>query len=474
MKKSLIVVLSLFFVLGLAVPVVVHAADETPAVAKGDTKITLGGKIRIRGDFRTNMDFNEDLGDNNSTYETGIWLKLNVKVSPNTEGMVEFRDTKTSGDDDSTWGSTGGDAKGLYTRGGNVSGFTDARYTQFTQAWIQHKGSGLLGIPAGIKIGHMPMKLGNGLFYDHTKSGEDGFILSADPTKELGLALMYAKLYEGTATSNDDFNLYSLVFNYKPAKDINLSADLSYLDDQKGTVNSAGTVSTAPTVTSNKGVHIWNLGLRGNANVSGFGIKADVEIQGGKSKGLADYDPVTAGSQAGDVKFKGYAVLIGADYKLDPVTLGLEYAYGSGDSNSTDNRYKGFVNILDNKPKTTFIYEYRVVQPVANGTTGSQMGLNNTQYIKVSAAGTLAKDLKGRLSIYRLRANKVEGFTYNDKEIGWEIDPYIEYQIDKNLKYFIEGGYLFAGDFYKNVSTVPSGQDPDNAYEIRHGLLLTF
>jgi hypothetical protein len=68
--------------------------------------------------------------------------------------------------------------------------------------------------------------------------------------------------------------------------------------------------------------------------------------------------------------------------------------------------------------------------------------------------------------------------------MGWEIDAKVTYQIDTNLVYYVEGGYLIAGDFYKNHTRgKDSGTnfgdndrsaDPDNAYTVRHGIILSF
>ena len=38
--------------------------------------------------------------------------------------------------------------------------------------------------------------------------------------------------------------------------------------------------------------------------------------------------------------------------------------------------------------------------------------------------------------------------------------------------FYREGGYLFAGDFYKNITA--TAVNPDNAYAVRHGVELTF
>lgn len=467
MKKYLALVLGMVFVLGFAASAfAIHAeipSDTQAVVAKGKTQIELGGIIRVRGFFETDKDFDKNTPDNTSLYETMIRLDVHAKVTPNTEAKISIRDTKSNGDDDYTWGSTGGDTKGLYVRGGNAGGYTDMDKLTFVEAWIQHKGSGLLGIPAGIKIGHMPIKFGKGLFFDHTKNGEDGYILFMDPTKDLHLALTYAKLYEGTTTVNDDANLYNLLFNYKAGKDSGISADVTYIDDQRNGINNLG---NAATTYPYGGMGLWNIGLRGNTKVGGFGINADVEMQTGKSKGIGT-------TTTNDVKYKGYAYVVGIDYKIAPVKLGLEYAYGSGDSANQDNKYKGFITLLDNKQKFSWIYEYRVVAPTGYGVTDSQAGLNNTRYVKASVGVDLAKDLDAKLDFYWLRANKVAGFTYTDsKDIGTEIDWLLSYKIDKNLKYFVEGGYLFAGDFYKNVAT--GGKNPDNPYAVRHGIVLSF
>ena len=41
------------------------------------------------------------------------------------------------------------------------------------------------------------------------------------------------------------------------------------------------------------------------------------------------------------------------------------------------------------------------------------------------------------------------GATTSSRYIGTEIDATLTYQIDKGLKYFVEAGYLFAGNFWK-------------------------
>ena len=235
MKKLLLIVLSMLLVIGFATTVfAVHAeipAETQSVVAKSTTQITLGGQVRVRGFYQNNTDFNDDVGDNSSILETSVRLKLNAQVTPNTQAMVEIRDTKTGGDDDFTWGDESGgfnDSNGIYTKGGEAMG-DGAGNLQFIQAWIQSKN--LFGTPLGIKLGHMPIQLGDGLFFSHTKNGDDAILLFADPMKELHVALANVKFQEGTTTLNDDSNAYVALSTYKGAG-FNLSGDVTYINDQ--------------------------------------------------------------------------------------------------------------------------------------------------------------------------------------------------------------------------------------------------
>src|SRR3990170_1633275 len=236
MKQFLVLMFVALFVFGLtASAFAVHAeipAETQSVVAKGTTQITLGGQVRVRGFYQNNLDFNDDVGDNYSILETSVRLKLNAQVTPNTQAMVEIRDTKSGGDDDFTWGDESGgfnDSNGIYTKGGEAMG-DGAGNLQFIQAWIQSKN--LFGTPLGIKLGHMPIQLGNGLFFSHTKNGDDAILLFADPTKELHVALANVKFQEGTTTSNDDANAYVALSTYKGAG-FNLSSDVTYINVQR-------------------------------------------------------------------------------------------------------------------------------------------------------------------------------------------------------------------------------------------------
>lgn len=469
MKRYLGIVLAAMFVFGFAASAfAIHAeipAETQAAVAKGTTHVTLGGYLHFRGDFRNNtdVDSNNEEGDNYSTYDARVRLRFQAEVSKNTMAVIQLESgTNTSGD--YVWG----DGTSFGSDGGMLASGNSKRGNLFIQeAWIQHKGSGLLGVSAGFKVGHMPVKLGDGLFYNHTRFGDDAIYLWVNPVKEMELGLMGVKLSEGTTTAADDSDMYTLLLTYKIGKSSSIGFDVSLLDQKRVSIDTSGAVVTtlAP---NHRGTDLWNFGLRGKTEVAGLGIRANVEVQSGK----------TDLETANDIKQKGYAYLVGLDYKLDPVNLTLEYAYGSGDNNTGDTKNNTFMTSLQALPKTfgtsqfTYVYDYRVA--TAQGATST--GLANTTYAKLGLNADITKALNADLGLYLLQASKkkivsVGGVNTkgDSKKIGTELDATITYNIEKNLKYFVEAGYLWTGAFYDRATVAA-----DDAYIVRHGISLSF
>jgi len=461
-RKYIALILGAVFVLGFAASAfAIHAeipAETQAVIAKGSTQITIGGDIRIRGEFQQNTgDFNDDKGDHKTFYDQRVRLDVGVKVTPNTQGFIQI---EAGGDPSAAviggqavyiWGNPAPNQinTGVYHEGENKRG--DLR---ILQAWMLHTGSGLFGIPAGIKVGHMPLSLGNALFFDHTLFGDDAVVVFADPTKELHIGVLTVKLREGSLILSDDASAYVGLFNYR-TKEFGISGDATYVDDQN---KFAGN-------TTGLDAHVWNFGLRGDVNIGGLKVKLDGEVQTGK---VSD----TGGS---DVDFKGYAFLAGLYYTLAPVNLTLEYAYGSGPG-TDPTKFKMFVTALSqtyySSNLNTYVYNYRTI-----GASGLPFaGIANTQYVKLNADAKVAKDLNLMVELDWLRAAQNNVVTIGgvptlgtSKDIGVEIDARVTYSFDRNIKYWVEGGYLFAGDFWKTAA-----RTPDDVYVIRHGIQLSF
>jgi hypothetical protein len=450
---AVLVLLLGFAALSYAAPAEIPS-DTTAVIAKGKTQITLGGDLRFRGFHGKNLQVNanDTYNDSEANYDYRVRLSLEAKVSPNTTGFVEL-ESGTFTTDNVTWGSQNGGARGVYDYGNTKESNVTIR-----QAWIQYQGTGLLGVPAGIKVGRQLLKLGYGLFYDHTYFGDDAILVFVQPMKELTLAAFTIKWSEGRRELNDDSTGYGILAAYA-GKGFGLSADISHLDHQN--INHSGMAGIF------SDIHFWNFGLRGNVDdIAGTGLnfKADVEFQTGKIK---DSSP--------EIKLRGWAAMAGLDYKFKtfPLSLTLEYAIGSGDKNSTRDKNERFITALGQEQHYTFVYEF--LTPTAckiDDSYRNRTGICNTQYVKFGGAYDIIKDLKAELYGYWLRAHRAVAINIAtpDKDLGLEVDAKVTYKIDKGLTYWIEGGYFWPGDAYK----LRSGKDADDAWAVRHGIQLKF
>ncbi len=225
------------FVLGFAASsFAIHAeipAETQAVVGTGLTQITIGGEIRVRGLYQSNaVNFDSNVTDTGDVakYDERVRLQVEAKVTPNTTGLIQIEagnDTGTS-QDITNWGSEPSGATGTLK-------FSNGKQNSMKvlQAWILHQGTGLLSVPALVKVGHMPIQIGpNGLFYEHTKFGDDAILFGVDPVKGMHLILGTVKLTENSTSLNDDVNAYTFIGSYEIMKDTVVGLDLTYADGQ--------------------------------------------------------------------------------------------------------------------------------------------------------------------------------------------------------------------------------------------------
>ncbi len=459
MKKQLVLIFAVLLILGFAASVYA----DTPAVASGDTQVTISGELRFRGriEHDLNNTFDDDseanaTNEERARYDYKIRLGILAKVSPKTKMFLQLVSQNNSYNNHSYEAGKGdGMAKGQYTSGNNMVSALNVR-----NAWLEHTIADMITI----KAGHQPIKLGWGLFYDHSLYGDDAIVVTVKPTKELSISALTSKLDENGRDSSDA-DLYALVLNVAPAKGTEISFDAAYLRDRYDSGLDSKIVSSS----TNNQLALYNFGLRGKTKVAGLGLKLGAELQRGTMKDVT--------GATSDVKFRGMAATFDVSYDITPdVVLDAELMYGSGDKNgASDNKVKTFIASRSANTPITYVYEDTVMNAagIDNG------GIANTTFAKLGAKANLTKDLKVDLRYYYLRAsNAVDagtyGFTYssdNKKDIGHEVDAYVTYKLDKGLVYFVEGGYLFAGDYWKAVTNTES---PDNPWAVKHGLELEF
>jgi hypothetical protein len=335
------------------------------------------------------------------------------------------------------------------------------------QAYIAHQGTDL-GMLSGFKIGHILPKLGNGLFYNHAQYGDDGMVAWIQPAKGSELSLTYLKLFEGNTIESNDMNLYNLGYEtHIGGADTknHVAVNITYIDGQNG-LNRCDSGCFI-----DDGIHMWNVGLTADTEVSGISLYADLQLQGGQAEGT---------NLPSEVEFNGYAWMAGASMDIpdSPATIHAEVAYGSGQNMEDDLFDDGvdmFFNSLSAGQKYTLVYEYTV--PAA-GFSVTNTGLANTYYINVGGDFDLSPDMNLSADYYYLKASEdvfcsCPDDDHESNSIGSEVDGKLTYQIDTNLVYYIEAGILFAGDVY-NTYYEGDHKNADNPYRIRNGMVLSF
>jgi hypothetical protein len=453
-RKYLAIVLSVIFILSFAVTA--FAADKP--------EITLGGKILVRGWYFDNVSTlgvstplplaTDSLPVNTQSkamYTTNANIMIDAKVADNVQGFMELETSP---------GGSGNANSGLYYWG--TIDTKPAADLFFRQLWIQYTGSGLLGAPAGIKAGHMPITLGEKQFLCNERFGDDAILLWVDPTKEVHLAIGTAKLSEGTNDiHSDDLDGYILIATYKLDKDNTLGLNYTLVHSDSFGYDK---------------LNFDNLGLHANGKVSGLVYAAEVDFQFGKADGL--------GSTA-DTKFSGYGIFAKLGYMVDPVNLRASFAMGSGDdtANTKNKEFQTLqgpdaIGATARLVHYTQIYE-RTIRTAANDQTltgaDRNNGIANTTYYNLGMDVNPTKEISLSLDGFIIRAT--EAWQANQsKSVGSEVDFKGTYKIAKNLSYFVEAGFFTPGKFY-TTGAVPVngvGVDKKTVTQAVHGLLLTF
>jgi hypothetical protein len=436
-KKIFVTLAAVLFVLSFAVSAfAIHAeipAETQSVVAKGATQITLGGEIRFRGWYNNNLGTPHSSavtgvpqdGNSKGYYDGRVRLNVDAQVTPNVQGYVQL-ETATSSD--------------VYTWGNFNSKPTTM---SILQAWILYKGTGLFGFNSGLKVGHMPLKLSEGQFFDHTKFGDDAIVFFMDPNKQVHIGLLTIKFSEALSGDNtDDTDGYVGLMTYKINDKNTVGLNYTYLNN------------------SDADFDLSNLGLHANGNISGIGYKAEVDFQFGD-----------IGKSPSDADFSGWALMLAGNYKMDPVNLRASFAYGSGDNDAFDDNIDQFQTFVSNNHNYTFVYDYRATTTA--GAIGT--GIANTTYYNLGIDYAASKDINLSLDGYILRASKTGALEdvlgrNVSKNAGWEVDAAVKYNVAKNLTYGVTLGYFKSGSFYEDVY----GNDKEGATVLNNVLTLSF
>ncbi len=464
MKKGLTLALGTAFLLGSAASALAThegVPQDTSVVAASNAQITLDGALRMRGqiDKSTAKD-----SAANKYYDGRARLGVKATSGP-ASGYLQLESDIGETSDTYTWGA---EAAEFHNGGGKQGGMS------ILQAWINYK-PGMFGV----KVGHMPLALGNKLFFDHGY-GDDAIVayMSNDTTDAGALIIKFdegslastvdpADTTDSKANSNGEIDGY-VVYMVQKMNNMKIGADVTWIH--------GGSLDL---------LDLYNVGVNFAGNFGPAKVKADVEYQMGDSGGFYNiflHDLTDKGTSTNQSDISAYAAMVDATVAAGPANVGLTVGYGSGDDDANDNDVNTFATGLTDTRYFTTIIGYRQPVPyLAGGTNGTAYTLNGVKHTGLSnlllvqahadmktTCPLTGKDLAldARLSYAKL--NEVP--TGADDSLGTEIDLNATWTLTPGLSYKVELAYLVADDAWKTGPT----DDPDDAYFLRHGLELKF
>ncbi len=432
--------------------------------------MSIGGEINIRSRFFSELDLDKNDGGNDAHQaytQERVLLEVNAKASDNVRGKVAiWNDFDTWGRFEATQANgTAPSEASPYLPSGN-SGTLGIR-----EAWVDFK---LPDLPVGITAGHQLLQLGQGWFFRSAYMGSDAWVVYM-PFGGNTIALTDVKAFEGSpAHTGDDIDFYTALGSFKLGGDMTAGFAVTWLDDRSGllTKNYEALLThiTAPATAS--GMSLVNVGLNFTGTVGAITLKGELDVQDGKWKGAAS-------GGAEDMKFNGNQIVLQGSLPIDPVTVNMTLARGSGDkvtsATDTGSKYEGLVNFEDLTQHYTLLYEYKVVTAAGF----RNIGFANTTAISAGAMVKLSKSVQVGGDVWYLMATEEANINaatggYGTGSLshnaGTEVDLKANWQLYDTLSWNWTLAYFKPGGVYRQAN----GSGTDAATGIQGYLAFKF
>ena len=221
---------------------------------------------------------------------------------------------------------------------------------------------------------------------------------------------------------------------------------------------------------------IWHIGIDGgyktSAGTGKFFINWDLIYQSG------DLDNVDfTGSEGNtvsnsDVDLKAYFGHVDIGYSWSKTKLTYTFWYASGDDDSTDSDFDGFMSVDVDSFDGVVLFEaytddnyfterhYLLDKGFVMNKLALDYKVSNKLKVGVAALYmSTAEDIK-----YTAVAN---GQSVSESDVGFEFDGYISYMLYRNVEVAINAGYLLAGDamdFWEEDS-IQNGSSDENIFK---------
>jgi len=351
-------------------------------------------------------------------------------------GALHFGKSGTLGR--STGGSFSGDSVNIETRWA---------YTDFQLPGVDSK--------ARFRIGLQPIDISYYLW----KETAMGVNFMAEQ-ESFDYQLAWIRGYEhqrDSSTGGDDVDALLARLNFKPAEGFKIGVFGLYM-----TSNAPGTPGTPGAITGPNyqvkrfadtvDLGIWNVGIDGGYNSGNFFIDYDLIYQSGDIENVVfTGSDGTSNADTSSVDVKAYFAHADIGFKINDWKATYTFWYASGDDNSADNDFEGFLSVdVDNfdgvvlfESFTDDNYFTERHHLLDKGFIMNKIALDYqaTPKLKVGTAGLYmltAEDIK-----YTAAQN---GASVSENSVGFEIDAYFKYMLFKNVEVAMEAGYLWAGD----------------------------
>lgn len=398
-------------------------------------EFNFGGQLRLRPEFRDNLDFDKTAADTQNYYGQRVRFNIDGKVNDNTKVFIQIQDARY-------WGAEGGS-----TAPGSLYTASEKESLDLHQVYAE---IGIPDMPLILKVGRQLLKYGeerlvgdldwsnNARAFDAIKVNYKGEALNLDiwtsklTEKSITVA---APSPSSTTTAADDIDFYGI---YSTVKAIPFDLYLLYRKDGAAKENR------------------YNLGARIDKKfMDALGLMGEFNYQFGDASSTKTIN--------------AYAFAVRAGYSLpaawSPV-VSVEYDYATGDDGSDAKTSKTFNQLYPTWHKYLGYGDYVGWQNISAIRAGFNAKPTEKCFVSLDYwLFSLADKKDGFYNAAGAATGVRAASSSNTKDsIGSELDIIFRHTFNPNLN--LEAGYarFFAGDYIKDRVTTDKADDSNWAY----------
>ena len=302
--------------------------------------------------------------------------------------------------------------------------------------------------------------------------------------------------WERDTHQSDDTELFIAEARISPVKELGIGLNFYFIRDGADAIGTTvGGGASGELSASNNVAQMFRGGVQvvqGVTKIYMPGVNFDFNAGVAQISGFAfmQFGDRVYDSGAPKTKFSGYAADLRVDANAGPAKVFLEGLYTSGDKPGTADKIEGVVVAEDFKfassSSNPTSLDMTILAPSAdeintsrnlmytsnNNRAGGGYAMNGVRlgatFLAAGASMKLGDKLTGKVGVGYLRANQLAPVALAGtnldlkKDMGTEVNGYLNYNIMKGLDFGVYAAYAWLGDGYK----VSGSPDPDNLYDV--------